>query len=227
MYNFFLLNNYFFVQMFRIASADQDNRVGLSLNDFGKAYERKVIPKQFNLSVGGYFLFLFCNVYCQGATTEHQKADQLQKQEFLNISWLNAVNNSSFHVSTPQLSLERWKKKKVLQSEKKKDADTVQQAHAKRAGVNGVKVEIQVLGKRPNQEHVLHQTPAKRSILSSRVNVEKETVDGSSSNSVCNPKLRHRNSNIQSPQVTKKSSKSNFVVQLLNTQESFMCFFTC
>ena len=59
--------------------------------------------------------------------------------------------------------------KKSLQNEKKmKDADAVKHAHAMRAGVIGVKSEIQVLGKRPNQEHVVQQTPAKRSILSSR-----------------------------------------------------------
>ena len=49
-----------------------------------------------------------------------------------------------------------------------KDANAVKHAHAMRAGVIGVKSEIQVLGKRPNQEHGVQQTPAKRSILSSR-----------------------------------------------------------
>ena len=59
--------------------------------------------------------------------------------------------------------------KKSLQNEKKiKDADAVKHAHAMRAGIIGVKSEIQVLGKRPNQEHGVQQTPAKRSILSSR-----------------------------------------------------------
>ena len=59
--------------------------------------------------------------------------------------------------------------KNLLQNEKKiKDADAVKHAHAMRAGVIGVKSEIQVLGKRPNQEHGVQQTPAKRSILRSR-----------------------------------------------------------
>ena len=58
--------------------------------------------------------------------------------------------------------------KKLLQNEKKiKDGDAVKHAHAMRAGIIGVKSEIQVLGKRPNQEHGVQQTPAKRSILSS------------------------------------------------------------
>ena len=57
----------------------------------------------------------------------------------------------------------------LLQNEKKiKDADAVKHAHAMRAGIIGVKSEIQVLGKHPNQEHGVQQTPAKRSILSSR-----------------------------------------------------------
>ena len=46
--------------------------------------------------------------------------------------------------------------KKSLQNEKKiKDADAVKHANAMPAGVSGVKSEIQVLGKRPNQEHVV------------------------------------------------------------------------
>ena len=59
--------------------------------------------------------------------------------------------------------------KKLLQNKKKiKDADAVKHAHAMWAGIIGVKSEIQVLGKRPNQEHGVQQTPAERSILSSR-----------------------------------------------------------
>ena len=41
--------------------------------------------------------------------------------------------------------------KNLLQNEKKiKDADVVKHAHAMRAGIIGVKSEIEVLGKRPN-----------------------------------------------------------------------------
>ena len=56
------------------------------------------------------------------------------------------------------MSIERWKKKKLLQNEKKiKDADAVKHAHAMRAVIIGVKSEIQVLGKRPTRSMVCNR----------------------------------------------------------------------
>ncbi|KAE8803068.1 Protein FAR1-RELATED SEQUENCE 5 [Hordeum vulgare] len=45
-----------------------------------------------------------------------------------------------------KLKINRWRQKKLLQVDKKKSANDVQNAHARRAGVNVVKVEKQVLG---------------------------------------------------------------------------------
>ena len=151
--------------MFRSASSGQDNRDGRSLNDIGKDYGRQVIVRQLNISVWSFISGTFA-VKVSPLRTPNSRS--LTTTKMINISWMNAVI-SVYPVHLLCSLVSRGGRKKLLQNEKKiKDADAVKHAHAMRAGIIGVKSEIQVLGKRPNQEHVVQKTPTKRSILSSR-----------------------------------------------------------
>ncbi|KAI4971447.1 hypothetical protein ZWY2020_002361 [Hordeum vulgare] len=88
-----------------------------------------------------------------------------------------------------KLKINRWKQKKLLQVDnKKKSANDVQNAHVRQAGLNVVKVEKQLLGKRAIQEQAVQQANAKRSTVGSS-----RSFSAVSRTVVCNPELQQRN----------------------------------